>query len=80
MPSVYLIRSQMDPEQRYIGLTYNLKKRLQEHNRGECISTSDYRSWTVEVSIYFRDHKKAAAYEQYLKTGSGRAVASKRFW
>lgn len=54
-----------------------MKKRLREHNAGECKSTAEARPWAVDVAVFFRDEKKAHAFERYLKTGSGRAFSKR---
>ncbi len=47
MHYVYLLRSQPYPEQTYIGLTSDLKARLQKHNRGRSSHTSRCRPWSL---------------------------------
>ena len=79
MWSVYIIRSLSNPEQRYIGLTNDLNARLATHNSGGSPHTSKFRPWELETAIAFHDRAKAAAFEQYLKTGSGFAFANKHF-
>jgi hypothetical protein len=39
---------------------------------------SKYRPWRVKTYIAFSDEARAFAFEQYLKTASGRAFAKKR--
>lgn len=77
---VYLIRSTSHPEQKYIGVTDDLKKRLNDHDSGYSIHTSKYLPW--ELINYFAFHSKNAAieFEKYLKTGSGYAFAKRHFW
>ncbi|MGB8356846.1 MAG: hypothetical protein WCD79_23315 [Chthoniobacteraceae bacterium] len=41
--------------------------------------TSKYRPWIVQVAIAFEDRTKAAAFETYLKSHSGRAFTKKHF-
>jgi putative endonuclease len=77
MHIVYLLRSQKNPNRVYVGLCGNMKKRLREHNAGECKSTAEARPWAVDVAVFFRDEKKAHAFERYLKTGSGRAFSKR---
>jgi hypothetical protein len=36
--------------------------------------------WELVTYHAFKDKYKAYAFEKYLKTGSGAAFASKRFW
>lgn len=76
---VYLLQSQSDPSRYYTGLTTNLEERLAKHNRGEVPSTAGHRPWSVDVAIAFREREKAAAFERYLKSHSGRAFAKRHF-
>ena len=80
MKYVYLIKSESYPTQSYIGITSDLKKRLSVHNRGGSVHTSKYKPWKLITSLAFSEDSKALAFEHYLKTGSGRAFAKKRFW
>lgn len=77
---VYLLKSEAAPDQRYVGLTEDLKKRLRQHNAGQSPHTSKYRPWKLVTYIAFSDRAKAEAFEHYLKSGSGHAFASKRLW
>jgi putative endonuclease len=80
MKYVYLLQSISHPNQRYIGLTGDVKKRLTTHNAGQSPHTSKYRPWKLVTYIAFGDETKAAAFEKYLKSGSGRAFADRRLW
>ena len=80
MHYVYFIRSINHPEQTYIGNTINLKQRLDTHNSGGSVHTMQYRPWELVVFMGFKNKLKATAFEKYLKSGSGRAFAAKRFW
>jgi putative endonuclease len=80
MQYVYLLRSETDPSQRYIGMTDDLKVRLKDHNAGKSPHTSKYRPWTLVTYLAFSDHAKALDFERYLKSGSGWAFANKRLW
>ncbi len=77
---VYLIRSESDSVRTYIGMTDNLKKRLQSHNEGANKHTSKYRPWTLECYVAFCSKKQAAEFERYLKQGSGHAFAKRHLW
>jgi len=77
---VYLIRSVEFPDEKYIGLTDNFSERLKTHNAGSSPHTKKYKPWCVEVLIGFDDKLKAASFEKYLKSGSGRAFAENRLW
>jgi hypothetical protein len=46
---------------------------------GEVPHTSKYAPWQLKTYVAFSDEKKAHAFEKYLKSGSGRAFAKKRF-
>jgi len=80
MHYVYLLRSDADPAQTYIGLTADLKLRLAKHNSGGSPHTARHRPWTLITYLAFDKREKAAAFEAYLKSGSGRAFARKRLW
>ncbi len=80
MRYVYLLQSVHQPDQRYIGLTYNVEERLAEHNGGKSIHTNKYRPWQLVAKFGFADEQKAFDFERYLKHGSGHAFAKKRIW
>ena len=77
---VYLIKSVSHPEQKYIGMTDDLKKRLQDHNSGYSIYTSKYTPWELVNYVAFSSKKAAIEFEKYLKTGSGCAFAKRHLW
>jgi len=82
-PSVYyvhLIESISAQGERYLGMTTDLKERLQEHNAGKSSHTSKFKPWKLTTYIAFNDRAKAEAFERYLKSGSGHAFARKRLW
>ena len=80
MHYVYLINSLSHPNQRYVGHTSDLKRRLAEHNSGKSPHTSKFTPWQLITYIAFSDDSQAAAFERYLKSGSGHAFANKRLW
>jgi putative endonuclease len=80
MRYVYLLRSGACQDQRYVGVTSNLKQRLAEHNAGKSPHTSKYLPWKLVTYVAFSDEQKAEAFERYLKSGSGHAFARKRLW
>ena len=77
---VYLLRSSSHPDQRYVGLTSKLKRRLADHNTGKSPHTRKVAPWELVVAVYFADRQKAEAFECYLKQGSGHAFANRHFW
>lgn len=80
MHYVYLLQSLSFVEQRYVGITSNLKRRLKEHNARKSPHTSKYAPWKLVTYIGFSDGRKAEDFERYLKSGSGHAFAKKRLW
>lgn len=76
---VYILVSESDESRHYTGLTDDLEARLKAHNAGQVPHTTKYRPWRIEIAIAFRSREKAAAFEKYLKSHSGRAFASKHF-
>ncbi len=78
MHYVYILRSQSDPDRHYVGLTADLKARLARHNAGAVSHTAKFGPWAIKTYLAFDDPAQAAAFESYLKTGSGRAFSKKR--
>ena len=76
---VYILVSTSDPAHHYTGLTDELGARLKSHNSGQAPHTAKHRPWRIDVAIAFSDRRKARAFETYLKSHSGRALASKHF-
>ena len=69
---VYLLESLSEPDQHYVGIASNLKKRLASHNAGQSKHTVKHKPLKVVAAIWFENEKKARAFEKYLKGGSGR--------
>jgi len=78
MTYVYILRSISRPEQTYVGVTGDLRKRLRQHNGGQSEYTSQFAPWKVETYIAFSDLEKAKAFERYLKKGGGWRFAERR--
>ncbi|HYY13687.1 MAG TPA: GIY-YIG nuclease family protein [Chthoniobacterales bacterium] len=76
---VYLLRSEHHPKEQYIGLAANLRERLRDHNIGNSSYTSKFRPWLLVAYFAFANKERAAAFERYLKSGSGRAFAKRHF-
>jgi predicted GIY-YIG superfamily endonuclease len=75
---VYILQSKSTAGRFYVGLMEDLKARLKKHNAGEVQFTSAHRPWKIKTAIAFTDKEKAAQFERYLKSASGRAFAKKR--
>ena len=73
---VYILQSVPHPDRHYTGCTDDLHDRLRRHNAGEVPHTSKYRPWKIRAATAFPDPERAAAFERYLKTHSGRVFAS----
>ena len=73
---VYILRSERDPRRYYTGLTSNVIERLKAHNEALSTHTATACPWTLVAQFWFADPQKAAAFEIYLESGSGRAFAS----
>lgn len=63
----------------YFGSTNNLRARFELHNSGKVISTKPGLPWKIVWYGAFETEKQARDFELYLKTGSGKAFAYKRF-
>ena len=50
------------------------------HNSGVSYHIAKYKPWVLVTYIAFSDKAKGLEFERYLKTGSGKAFAAKRFW
>ncbi len=75
---VYLLENQNDKSW-YIGLTSNLKRRIQEHKEGKGGRTTKLKkNWKL---IYFEGYlnkRDAIGREKFLKGGSGRKYLKKQ--
>jgi putative endonuclease len=77
---VYLLESVDSSDQRYVGITSDLRRRLADHNEGKSPHTSKYAPWKLVTYVAFSSEDKARSFERYLKSGSGHAFARKRLW
>jgi putative endonuclease len=71
---VYILQSSVDPRRFYTGLTEDLPKRLKDHNSGRVLHTSKSKPWGLKTYVAFSDRGRAAEFERYLKSSSGRAI------
>ncbi|MFZ5391336.1 MAG: GIY-YIG nuclease family protein [Patescibacteria group bacterium] len=63
----------------YFGSTKNIKERLTLHNTGQVLSTKPHLPWKLVWYCAFETEKQARNFELYLKSGSGKSFAYKRF-
>jgi predicted GIY-YIG superfamily endonuclease len=75
---VYILESLAAADKYYVGSTQNLCERLACHNHGSVPHSAKYRPWQIKTAIAFIDRRRAVAFENYLKTASGRAFTKKR--
>ena len=73
---VYILRNESG--EKYIGITQDLKKRLQEHNNGETKTTKNNGVYKIIWYCSFIDKARAYEFEKYLKSSSGYAFTNKR--
>lgn len=76
---VYILRSERHVWRFYTGLTNDVTQRLAFHNAGESRHTASGRPWRLVAWIQFTDPARAEEFERYLKSGSGRAFATRHF-
>ncbi len=74
---VYILRSAKDGKL-YVGSTDDLRRRLREHEAGQCQSTAHRRPLDLEAYVAVKEETVARALERYLKSGSGIATLRKR--
>ena len=77
MWSVYLVRCKDGTI--YTGCTNDLDGRMRRHSKGEINYTSSRLPVELVTYINFSNKYKAYNFEKYLKSGSGKAFAKKRF-
>lgn len=74
---VYILQSTRD-DSRYIGVTTDLRRRIEEHNTGKNSYTSAHAPYRCTWYCAFQDKRLAYAFERYLKSSSGFAFTKKR--
>jgi putative endonuclease len=74
---VYILQSALNLDRFYTGLTDDLPKRLKDHNAGRVLHTAKWKPWRLKAYVALSDRVRAAAFERYLKSASGRAFVKK---
>jgi putative endonuclease len=64
----------------YVGSTDDLKRRIGSHRQGQVISTKAHLPLVLKSYIAVETEEIARKLERYFKSGSGKALAKKRFW
>lgn len=68
---VYVLESLKNKEL-YIGQTSNLKRRLNDHNKGKSKHTSKNKPYKIIFYLAFGNESDFKRFERYLKSGYGR--------
>ena len=76
MKYVYVLQSE-DGDHFYVGISDDVNARLLVHNAGQVTHTVKHLPWRLRTYIAFADEGRAYAFERYLKSGSGRAFATR---
>lgn len=74
---LYVLESKTDGN-RYVGMTNDLRKRLQAHQNGKSFATSPRRPFSLvyyEAGTSYQDTRQR---EKYMKTTEGRRFITKR--
>jgi len=74
---VYVLESLKDGKQ-YIGYTTDLRKRMDQHQRGKSFATAPRRPFTLAYYEACRSRTDATRREHYLKHSEGRRFLAKR--
>lgn len=74
---VYILQSKRD-QSLYIGITNNLKRRMQEHNNGQSKYTKSRYPYKLIYYEAFVNKKDAIRDEKLFKSGIGREVLKKK--
>ena len=64
----------------YVGSTDDLRRRFESHQRGNVVSTKAHVPASLISYVALGSGKIARELERYFKSGSGKALANKRFW
>jgi len=76
---ICILQSESDENRFYTGLTDDLPKRLKGHNSGRVLNKAKWKPWRLKAYFALPDRIRAAEFEQYLKSASGRAFVNKHF-
>ena len=74
---VYVLRSLRDDKQ-YVGYTVDLRKRMNQHQRGKSFATAPRRPFQLAYYEACRSLVDAKRRERYLKATGGRRYLAKR--
>lgn len=75
----YVYFLQLNNSDIYVGSTDDLKRRFSSHQAGHVLSTKAFLPATLKSYVAVETEDHARELEVYFKSGSGKAVALKRF-
>jgi len=70
MVTLYVLKGETG--RRYVGITNNLSRRLQEHRARSSKGGQTLGKFFILHTEYFPNHKSARKQEKFLKSGQGR--------
>jgi putative endonuclease len=76
----YVYFLQLSNNDIYVGSTNDLRRRVKSHDDGHVLSTKLHLPIALKCYIAVETETLARALERYFKSGSGKAVAKKRFF
>ena len=76
---VYVLESINFPDTFYVGYTADLKKRIDDHNKGFSSHTKKFAPWKLRYYSAFDSQERAEHFEKFLKSGNGRIFQKKHF-
>ena len=76
----YVYFLQLSNNDIYVGSTNDLRRRVKSHGDGHVPSTKPHLPVVLKSYIAVETETIARALERYFKSGSGKAVAKKRFF
>jgi putative endonuclease len=76
----YILRSEKSPDQTYVGLTSDLRKRLAEHNAGKSIHTQKVKPWDLIGYVGLPEEHLSERFQTYMKSGGGAHLRSGAYW
>jgi predicted GIY-YIG superfamily endonuclease len=75
----YVYFLQLSNNDIYVGSTNDLRRRVKSHADGHVLSTKAHLPIALKSYIAVETEALARALERYFKSGSGKAIAKKRF-
>ena len=77
---VYRIRSRSQPDQSFIGISRDVKRRVKMHNAGRVEATREAGPWKLVFYAAFSRKQRALEFEDFLKSPEGSKFGRRRLW